>query len=266
MIPKIIHYCWFGGSPLPEKVKRYIKSWEKHCPDYEIIRWDETNYDIRSIPYIKEAYEAGKWAFVSDYARLEIIYQHGGIYLDTDVELIRGLDSLLDENIFFAMEKKNCYIGTGLGFGATRGHPTINQLMEMYRQITFVRDSGSLNLTPCPYYTTEFFKKMGYCLDDRTQRLNDVLILSSEYFCPMDYNTGQVVTTKSTYGIHWYEASWVPEDDRRILHAKRKIWKGLPGYLAKPTCYLYHKGYRLLEYKRKKILGEKIIGKLKGKG
>ena len=100
MIPKIIHYCWFGGAELPEKDRKCIESWKKFCPDYQIIEWNENNYDVTKNTYMYQAYQAKKWGFVPDYARLDIIYQHGGIYLDTDVELVKNLDSLLENDAF----------------------------------------------------------------------------------------------------------------------------------------------------------------------
>ena len=124
MIPKVIHYCWFGGNELPELAMKCIDSWKKFCPDYEIKQWNEKNYDLDSSRYIKEAYKNKKWAFVSDYARLDIIYNNGGIYLDTDVELIGKLDEFLDEKCFLAAEREE-YVNTGLGFGAEKGNVVI---------------------------------------------------------------------------------------------------------------------------------------------
>lgn len=110
-IPKIIHYCWFGGNILPDKVQKCIESWKRYCPDYKIICWNESNYDVNKIRYTKEAYKEKKWAFVSDYARLDIIYENGGIYLDTDVELICGMDILLQNDVFLAIDKERMQIG-----------------------------------------------------------------------------------------------------------------------------------------------------------
>ena len=131
MIPKIIHYCWFGQSEMPTEYKRYIETWREKCPNYQIKEWNERNFDINSSAYAKEAYEEKKWAFVSDYARLKIIYDEGGIYLDTDVELIKSLDSLLSEKCFLATETTG-YIATGLGFGAEQGNEIIKKMLEEY--------------------------------------------------------------------------------------------------------------------------------------
>ena len=181
-IPKVIHYCWFGGNPLSEKVKKCIGSWKRNCPDYEIILWDESNYDIHKNEYIEEAYQAKKWAFVSDYVRLDVVYRYGGVYLDTDVELVKGLDCLLHEKVFFAIEKNNCQIATGLGFGAEKGNTTVKELMEIYDTLSFVKEDGSYNLVACPKYTTDYFVKKGYVVKDDTQRIGESLILASDFF------------------------------------------------------------------------------------
>ena len=128
MIPKIIHYCWFGGNEIPENDKKCIESWKKYCPDYKIIRWDESNYDYKKNSYMREAYEAKKWGFVPDYARLDIIYNYGGIYLDTDVELLKSLDEILDCEGFFGFESENL-VNLGLGFGAVKGNEIIRDMM-----------------------------------------------------------------------------------------------------------------------------------------
>ena len=141
MIPKKIHYCWFSGNKMPKEFEAYIASWKKNCPDYEIIRWDETNYDVSRNTYMKDAYKEKRWGFVPDYARFDIIYQEGGIYLDTDVELLKSLDPLLDNPCFLGFEDKN-HINPGLGFGAERGNPVIKALCDMYKQIDFYNKDG----------------------------------------------------------------------------------------------------------------------------
>lgn len=269
-IPKKIHYCWFGNHPLPDKAQMCIESWRRHCPDYEMICWNEDNYDIHKIRYIEEAYQAGKWAFVSDYVRLDVIFTYGGIYLDTDVELLKNLDDLLENKLFLTLEKQNCHINTGLGFGAEKGNRWLRGLMKIYEELSFLLEDGSYNLTACPKYTTNFFLNEGFCLVDRTQRLKEAVILSSEYFCPMDYHTGVIHATDNTYGIHWFEASWQGTSDKEILFMERKIRQHMPNKLGEFACLIYRNIYRLLEYARKgvllkksKIKLKKIIGKLR---
>ncbi|TNU75055.1 glycosyltransferase family 32 protein, partial [Lactococcus cremoris] len=143
MIPKVIHYCWFGGQPLPESALKCIESWRRFCPDYEIKQWSEKNYDVNKIQYIKEAYQEKKFAFVTDVARLDIIWNEGGIYLDTDVELIKSLDELLYNSLYLGMERAG-RVNTGLGFGAEVNHPIVRANLELYTNIPF---SGNDNIT-----------------------------------------------------------------------------------------------------------------------
>jgi len=205
-IPKIIHYCWFGGNPLPDLAQKCIASWKKFCPDYRIKEWNESNYDVRNIPYISQAYDAKKYAFVSDYARLDIIYEHGGIYLDTDVELVKPLDNLLNLNGFMGFENgKLC--NTGLGFGATSKLPIIKELRDIYTSLYFIKEDGNFNQTPCPYYQTDLLLKKGLLQNDSKQTIEGLTIFPKEYFCPKNY-LGETNLTKDTYSIHHFDASW----------------------------------------------------------
>ena len=138
MIPKTIHYCWFGRNPKPALAQKCIQSWKKHCPDYTIMEWNEDNYDISSAPlYVRQAYEARKWAFVTDYVRLHVVHDHGGIYMDTDVELKKNPDALLEYSAYFGFEDGQ-YVNTGLGFGAIPGHPFLKEIMADYEGIPFI--------------------------------------------------------------------------------------------------------------------------------
>lgn len=212
MIPKVIHYCWFGGNELPQQGKRCIESWKKYCPDYRIIEWNESNYDWKKVPYMREAYEEKKWAFVSDYARLDIIYHHGGIYLDVDVEVLRNLDEILDCACFLATESTNM-IATGLGFGAEQENENIRMMMDQYKGIHFRLANNLYDLLPCPHRNTLPFRKMGFSAEDRIQKINGAVIYPAEYFCPMDYETKQLKITYNTLTIHHFNASWkTPEE------------------------------------------------------
>lgn len=205
MIPKKIHYCWFGGKPLPNSVKKCIKSWKKFCPDYEIIEWNESNYDVNKIPFIQQAYQAKKYAFVSDYARLDIIHSEGGIYLDTDVELLKNLDSLLVNQCFLAMELPGL-VATGLGFGAQKGHWFLKENMDFYHNIDF----DANNIITCVNITTDLLQKYDLTLANSKQTVKDITIFSTEYFCPMNYQTREIKITENTYSIHHYDATWQP--------------------------------------------------------
>lgn len=261
-IPKIIHYCWFGGNELSGKAAECIDSWRRFCPDYEIREWNEQNYDVSGIPYIRDAYKEKKWAFVSDYVRLDVVYRYGGIYLDTDVEIIKPLDYFLEQEAFFALEKQNAYIATGLGFGAVAGNDKIRLLREVYHRLSFYREDGRLNLVACPKYTMDFFVKWGFQVKDITQKCGEAIIYSSEYFCPMDYNTGKINITKNTYGIHWYEASWFPESDKKIHEMELRIRKKYSDNVAGLFCIIYRNGYRFFEYLKKGVLLKRIREKI----
>ena len=205
MIPKKIHYCWFGKGEYPEIVKKCIKTWERYCPEYELKLWNEDNYDVRKNRYIEEAYENKKWAFVSDYARLDIIYHEGGIYLDTDVELIKSLDDLLVYKCFFAGD--GCGINSGLGFGAEKENNVIKILMEEYEGVAFVKD-GKLDLTPCAIPNTRPFLENGYNpADVNIQNILGAIIFPAEYFSPTN-SMSELNITEKTYGIHHGSRLW----------------------------------------------------------
>lgn len=216
MIPKIIHYCWFGCNPKPKSAEKCIKSWKRKCPDYEIIEWNDGNFDITSCPlYVRQAYDNKKWAFVTDYVRLKVVYDNGGIYLDTDVELIKKLDFLLENKAYFGFED-GVHIATGLGFGAEKEAPILKNLMEDYNDIPFILDNGEFDRTPCPKRNTIVFKKHGLIQDDSMQVLdNSVLILPSVYLCPISYATGELTKSKNTVSIHRFEASWKTAEENK---------------------------------------------------
>lgn len=222
MIPKKIHYCWFGNGQLPEKDRKCIESWKKMCPDYEIIRWNETNYDINKNQYMKEAYEAKKWGFVPDYARLDIIYEHGGIYLDTDVELIKNLDELLICEGFMGFED-GIHVNPGLCIAAEKHHDVIKKLMGIYDDRKFICDDGTFDLTPSPIMNTDMLIKMGLKTNNEKQIVDGITIFPKDYFCPKDYKSGKLNITDNTYGIHWFNASWQSPHRKRMLKVRRVI-------------------------------------------
>lgn len=221
-IPKVIHYCWFGKNPLPQSVLNCIENWKRYCPDYEIIQWNESNFDVNAIRYTKEAYDNKQWAFVSDYARVKIIYENGGIYLDTDVELIKPLDPLLKYEGFMGFQQSKT-VATGLGFGAVAMHPVLQSLVEDYYGIPFLKDDGSMDLTPCPDRNTKCLKHMGLKISDERQTIQGIQIFPSEYFSPLDWQTGKTKITSNTYSIHHYESSWLSKEERRWLKVRHLI-------------------------------------------
>lgn len=231
MIPKKIHYCWFGGNPLPELAVKCIGSWKKFCPDYEIIEWNEENYDVSQNTYMRQAYENKRWGFVPDYARLDIIYNHGGIYLDTDVEIIKPIDELLELEAFAGVEQNSPYIALGLGFGASKGHYAIKKMRDYYDQLLFV-ENGELNLLPAPKINSKVLEELGYVFSEQINDSCPLTIFPSEYFCPVNYNTNELTITEKTYSIHHYTASWYDETQRYALQLKRKLGRFLPRKMA----------------------------------
>lgn len=212
-IPKIIHYCWFGNNPMPDIVIKCIESWKKKCPEYKIILWNENNFDFTQNKYAKQAYEAKKWAFVSDYARLHIVYHEGGIYLDTDVELLKSLDDLLKYDAFFSMED-DTYFNTGIGFGAQKNNNIVKQMLDYYDGREFIKENG-YDLTTCPISNTETIKNLypNLSISDK-YIINNTCFLSKEYFCPIDYETKKKRITKNTIGIHHFSQSWLTKKDK----------------------------------------------------
>lgn len=204
MIPKKIHYCWFGQGKLPKQAKKCIASWKKYCPDYEIIEWNEDNFDVNQNPYTKMCYEQKKYAFLTDYVRLVVVEKHGGIYFDTDVEVVRSFDDLLDCNAFFGFEN-NEYVNTGIGFGSEVGNKVLKQMIKEYDQLL----DGDKGTIMCPRLNTDGLIKFGLKLSGNQQELDDVIIYPAEYFNPLNSNTGVLNKTRNTHSIHWYSMSWL---------------------------------------------------------
>ena len=221
-IPKVIHYFWFGRGPMPKLAEKCIKSWKKHCPDYKIICWNEDNFDISQNRYAREAYKAEKWAFVSDYARLKVLHDEGGIYLDTDVELIRSLDTLIEKSGFMGFDD-NGAIATGLGFACEKGDKLVAALLADYDDAPFVLPDGTYDMMPCPDRNKRVFEKLGMNLDNKDQIFMGMRMLPEEYLCPIKYYTGKKIITKNTYSIHHFSASWTTGKAKRTRFIKRII-------------------------------------------
>ncbi len=214
-IPKIIHYCWFGNNPLPDYAVKCIDSWKRFCPDYEIKLWNEDSFDFSSCKYAKQAYENGKYAFVTDYVRLVVLYEYGGIYLDTDVELIKPLDPLLSKAGFAGFERgepgpygREFMIASGLGIGCEAKNELIHSMLNDYDGISFADENGQLDLTSCPERNTKALVKHGLVPDGRYQEINGFCFYPAAYFAPYDYVTQKTRITDDTYSIHHYAATW----------------------------------------------------------
>lgn len=226
MIPKIIHYCWFGGKPLNKLGKKCLKSWKKFFPDYEIIEWNESNFDINCCKYVKEAYEAKKYAFVSDYVRFKVLYEQGGLYFDTDVEVIKSFDDILINGSFMGcenLEGEKIAVATGLGLAAEKGLDFYKELIEDYENSSFYLQDGSLNLHTVVSRVTNLLFKHGLQETQDIQKVADIQIYPAEYFCPIDMRTGILKITDNTHSIHRYAASWCNRSNR----IRGKIYKFL---------------------------------------
>ena len=217
MIPKIIHYCWFGGKPLPKSAETCIASWKKYLPDYEIKRWDESNFDVNAIPYTREAYAACKFAFVSDYARFWILYHYGGVYFDTDVEAINNMDDIISAGNFMGVEQQNderITVAPGLGMGVIRENSLFGHMIEVYSRAHFLSDDGTPCLKNIVEITTEQLQKYGLRNISEIQECCGFTIYPKDYFCPIDYDTRELKITENTRTIHHYAESWVPRSTR----------------------------------------------------
>lgn len=221
-IPKVIYYCWFGNGKMPKLAEKCLKSWKKHCPDYEIVCINENNFDINQNKYAKEAHSAKKWAFVSDYARLKVLYENGGIYLDTDVELLKSLNPLIQNGGYMGFDD-NGIISTGLGFACEKGNELVGELLKDYDNIPFILEDGSYDITPCPDRNTKAIEKLGMDVSIKDQTFMGIRMLPEDYLCPLKYYTGKKIITKNTYSIHHFCASWTSATSKRTTFIKRII-------------------------------------------
>ena len=221
LIPKKIHYMWLGGKQFPVTLKKCMASWKRYCPDYEIVEWNENNYDIGRHSYMKQAYEAGAYGFVPDYARLDILYREGGLYLDTDVELFQNIDDLLYQNAFCGVEKWQLINFGGLS-GAVKGHPMIKKFLDARADVRFLNANGTQNKGTCGYYDTRVAIDEGYKINGETQSIKGMNIFAFDYFHPFDYMSGTINETRNTHSVHWFNGSWL---DEKMKKANRKSKK-----------------------------------------
>ena len=219
MIPKTIHYCWFGGNPLPESAKKCIASWRRFFPAFEIIEWNESNYDVNKIPYTAQAYAAKKYAFVSDYARFDILFQYGGVYFDTDVEVIKPFDDILEKGAFMGCEidpdeKHSLLVAPGLGIASEPGTGLYRTILDFYATQSFLNPDGSVNQETVVVKTTNVLRGNGLKDVKGIQRIGELTVYPKEYFNPMNHNTGKLTVTERTHSIHWYSMSWMDPKTR----------------------------------------------------
>ena len=217
MIPKVIHYCWFGHNPLPPSAIKCINSWKKFFPDYEIKEWNEDNFDVNLIPYTQEAYTAKKYAFVSDYARFWILYHYGGLYFDTDVEVIKSMDDIVEAGPFMECESKfnpqrkaqNVDVAPGLGLGATPQLKVYYEILNYYATLHFLNADNTLNQVTVVKHTSRILCQYGLKNVPTIQTVAGINIYPQEYFNPLDNATGRIKITPNTRSIHWYAKTWI---------------------------------------------------------
>ena len=221
-IPKKIHYCWFGGEPLPPLAKKCIDSWKKFFPDYEIIEWNESNLNININKFAQEAYQAKKYAFFTDVARLYIIYNHGGLYFDTDVEVIKSFDNMINNDAFFGIESEG-KIATGLGFGAIPKHKIIKKMLEDYNNIDFTSNKNKLNTISCPIVNSKILIENGFSLNNTFEEKNGIAIYPSEYMNPKGGYGKELLITKKTVSIHHFDGSWLHKEEIKRAKLLKRI-------------------------------------------
>ena len=233
MEEKVIHYCWFGGKPKSKLIKDCIESWKKYLPDYKIVEWNESNFDVNCCQYVREAYAAKKWAFVSDYARFYILYKYGGLYFDTDVEILKPMDECLTTPLV-AMEDDHT-IGPGLIMYCEARNDFCKWMLDSYEKDKFIKDDGSYNLYTVCERGTDYFTSKGFICENKLQYVDGFTVYPTEYFCPYRHGEERNITEK-TYTFHHYAASWFPKNEK----GKRLIQKIIGRKLTKVVVKIKH--------------------------
>lgn len=229
MIPKIIHYCWLGRGEKPELAKKCMASWQKFCPDFEICEWNEDNCDYLAMPFMAEAYAAKKYAFVSDVMRLIVLEQYGGVYFDTDVEVVRDITPLLADEGFIGFENAQ-FVNSGQVMASMPHHPVIQAMIEEYRKLHFTNADGTMNAVGCPYLNTDVMERYGLARNGREQLVAGIHVYPADFFNPLDSVTGKLTKTENTYSIHWYSMSWLPKSTQikaKIGRIARRMIKAI---------------------------------------
>lgn len=225
MIPKVIHYFWFGGKPLTELACKCIASWKRYLPDYEICRWDESNFDVNIISYTRDAYAAGKYAFVSDYARFRVLYDHGGVYFDTDVEVLKPMSDVLANGPYMGFEstgkEDQLAVNPGLGMAAMPAMELFAKILLRYESLPFTIEEGRLNPYTMIPLVTDLLKKQGLKGDGGIEKAAGFRIYPPDWFNPFDDATGRMRKTSNTRSVHWYSKTWMPTEPRLSIELKR---------------------------------------------
>lgn len=245
MIPKVIHYCWFGCNPMPESAQKCVESWRKFFPDYEIKEWNEDNFDVNIIPYTEEAYHCKKYAFVSDYARFWILYKYGGLYFDTDVEVVAPMDDIIAKGGFMGIETPAMQgtrmpnVNPGLGLGVTAGLGLYDDILKRYANLHFLNEDGTMNTTTVVEHTTKVLIEKGLQPTNEIQEVAGVWIYPMDYFNPYNDLTGKLEKTPNTRSIHWYSKTWMSKGVIR----KSKITRILHRWFG--TDFIHNLGKKL---------------------
>lgn len=256
MIPKIIHYCWINDNKschLPKVVQECINSWKEFLPDYEIKEWNINNFDINKNSYIREAYKEKKYAFVSDYIRLYVLYTYGGIYLDTDVKVLKSFNDLLKNKAFMGFESVD-RIATCI-IGSEKKNRIIAEMLNLYDNKHFIDKNGKLNLTPNTVLVKPILKKYGIKYNNILQKKEIITIYPIEYFCPLNGMTGEINITSNSYAIHLFNASWLSQKEKARLKLYKSYYSILNKIIFKDIADLLAKG--IATYKIEGICGVK---------
>lgn len=219
LIPAKIHFCWFGHGDIPQKDKEYIEGWKKLCPKYEIICWNEDNFDIGINDYVKCAYEHRKWAFVTDYVRMYVLYHEGGIYMDTDVELLKNLDDLRYQYAYMGMEESGC-VASGLGMGTVAHNPILGEILELYDRISLEDIKSWSKWKVNADWESNVLRMHGFCANNQYQIVENIAIYPSEFFSPVLVGQDKIEISDNTYSIHHYHYSWLDERERKFIWNK----------------------------------------------
>ncbi len=218
-IPKIINTFWFSNDPIPEKYQKCVDSWKKYCPDYEIRIWSLNDYNPHGNRYFEEAISVKKWAFASDFSRIDIICQNGGVYMDLDVEVVKPLDDLLHNDAYLGFEDFE-KIDCGSGFGAVKGNKIFAEIRDEYKDRAFILPDGSFDQTTCPKIYTPVLEKHGLKTNGSFQEVEDITVYPFEYLSAKSFLTGIIYQTKNTYTIHHHEGSWLTEESKKINNSR----------------------------------------------
>ena len=263
MIPKTIHYCWFGGNELPPLAKKCIKSWKKYCKGYKIIKWDESNFDISSAPlYVRQAYDAKKWAFVSDYVRLWAMVNYGGIYMDTDVEVVKKLNPFLKHKAFSGFES-DTNIPTGI-MACEKKFPMFEKFLKYYDDAIFIKSDGTMNTTTNVKLITDECLKHGLIQNNSFQVVEGFALYPNEFFCPINLDSDSFDRTERTTTIHWFNGSWLPNDLVK-KHMEYTAYNEQRNelYLNNQKRAKNKLIKQKIDYYSKKVLGDRLYRKLR---